>query len=124
MADSDYLVLSRGHWNADLAPRQIQEGIDAFYVWFDRMHAEGWMRPGSRLRPDTALVTHTGLCTDGPFSESKEIVGGFWFVRAASLQHAANLLQGSPTLALGLHYEVRPLDPLRADAGRTTCESI
>lgn len=118
-----YLVLSRGRWNSDLSPQQIQQGIDAFYVWFDQMHAQGRMQAGSRLQPDGITVTAGGLVTDGPYSESKEIVGGYWHVRAGSLQEAAQLLAASPVLPLGLQYEVRPLEEQRCDAFRRTTET-
>ena len=31
----DYLVLSRGQWDADKSNEEIQGAIDAFYVWYE-----------------------------------------------------------------------------------------
>ena len=43
-ASFEYLVISRGQWDADKSPEQIQAAIDAFYVWLDRLAAEGKAR--------------------------------------------------------------------------------
>ena len=34
---SEYLVISRGHWDEDASQEEIQRAIDAFYVWHDRL---------------------------------------------------------------------------------------
>lgn len=118
----EYLVLSRGQWDRDATPEQVQAAIDAFYPWLDAHIAAGRMRTGSRLRPQGARVTRKAVSLDGPFGETKELIGGYWFVRAATLQAAAELLADSPTVALGLAYEVRPLDAAPATAGMDATE--
>lgn len=112
---SEYLVLSRGQWDEDLSPDQIQSAIDDFYDWHGRLVDEGKARTGSRLQREAKRVSRHAV-VDGPFSESKEIIGGYWHVFAASLDEAAALMSRSPTLACGLEFEIRPLDPERADA--------
>lgn len=126
MADqlNDYLVLSRGQWDADASPEAIQAGIDTFYDWLDAHIAAGNMRTGSRLRLDGATVTRKGVAMDGPFGETKELIGGYWLVHAPTLEAAAQLLADSPTVALGLFYEVRPLDPDRATAAMRATETL
>jgi hypothetical protein len=118
----EYLVLSRGRWDADKSPAQIQQAIDDFYVWIERHVADGRMKHGSRLAPGTRLVTRTGVI-DGPFTEAKEIVGGYWFIVADSLDEAARLAAGNPCLGYGLSLEIRQLDPELASAYNRTCES-
>ncbi|HEY8900466.1 MAG TPA: YciI family protein [Chthoniobacterales bacterium] len=113
---SEFLVISRGQWDADAAPADIQIAIDQFYEWLERLVAEGRMRPGQRLKPETRLVTRTGVLTDGPFIETKEVIGGFWFIQATSLEEAADLAAQNPCLNYGLSYEIRPIEPERADA--------
>ena len=112
---TDYLVLSRGHWDADLSPEQIQTAIDAFYLWRDRLVAEGRMKPGQRLAREARIVTKHGT-TDGPFAETKEVIGGYWSIVAGSLDEAAEIAAQNPCLACGLVCEVRPIDPARASA--------
>ena len=47
------------------------------------------------------------LVTDGPFAESKEIIGGFFIIKAASIEEAAEIAKGSPDLPLDGAVEVR-----------------
>lgn len=112
----DFLVLSRGQWRRDASADEIQSAIDAFYVWIEDHIAAGRMKTGERLARAGATVSAKGVTLDGPFGETKELVGGYWFAVAPSLEDAAALLATSPTLACGLFFEVRPLELERASA--------
>ena len=61
--------------------------------------------------------------TDGPFTEAKEVIGGYWFIVAGSLEEAAKIAAGNPCLSCGLFYEIRPIDPERASALTVTTET-
>jgi len=119
---NEYLVLSHGQWDRAATPEQIQQAIELFYAWHDRLVGEGRMRPGQRLVPQGRMVGK-GRVVDGPFSESKEWIGGYWFILAASLDEAAAIAAGNPCLALGLRTEIRPIEAMRASAYATTCET-
>jgi hypothetical protein len=118
----DYLLLSRGQWDSAKSPEQIQAAIDAFYVWYEQMLAQGKFKPGQRLATPARLVTRSGI-TDGPFTEAKEVIGGYWFIVAGSLDEAARIAAGNPCLACGLSYEIRPIEPERASAWRMSNET-
>lgn len=121
-ATSEYLVLSRGQWDASLPPDQIQGAIDRFYDWIGGHIEAGTMRPGERLATPGVTVFR-GKVTDGPFGEAKEVIGGYWFIRAASLEEAARLAGENPCLQCGLFYELRPLELVRASAYETSNET-
>ena len=110
----EYLVLSRGQWNETASKEEVQAAIDAFYTWYERCLAAGLMKPGHRLARERKLVSKD-VVTDGPFAEAKELVGGYWFIIARSLEEAVAIAAQSPTLAYGLTIEVRPLDLDRAN---------
>ena len=110
-AVQDFLVLSRGQWDESASPAEVQQAIDGFYAWHGEHMAAGRMRDGSRLGLGGRVVRRGGRSTDGPYAEAKEVIGGYWFVRAASLDEAAAILAGNPCLAYGLSCEIRPLDP-------------
>ena len=120
----DYLVISRGQWDAEASPETVQKAIDDFYGWLDGHIAAGTMHGGSRLKAEGATVSRKTVVTDGPFGETKELIGGYWFVVAPSLEKAARLLADSPTVRLGLFYEVRPLDPEPATATTIATENL
>jgi hypothetical protein len=96
--------------------------IDRFYAWHERLVGEGKVRPGRRLATGTRFVTRTEII-DGPFAEAKEVIGGYWFVVAGSLQEAAAIAAESPCLACGLSYEIRPFESDRASAYRESNET-
>ena len=121
-----YLVLSRGQWDASASKADVDAAITAFYAWDEQHLAAGTMRPGRRLAAEGRRVSRDGITdgiTDGPFAEAKEIVGGWWFVVAASLDEAAAISAHNPCAAYGLSYEVRPLEYERASAHAQTNET-
>mgnify|MGYP003576262891 CR=1 FL=1 len=118
----EYLLLSRGQWDESRSPQEIQAAIDAFYAWHEQLVSEGRFKPGQRLATDAVLVTRNGI-TDGPFTEAKEVIGGYWFVQAASLEEAARIAADNPCLSCGLSYEIRPIEKERASAYRRSNET-
>jgi hypothetical protein len=118
----EYLVISRGRWDPALSPEQIQKAIDKFYAWHDRLVGEGKMKPGQRLARRGKLVSR-GRVIDGPFTEAKEVIGGYWFILAGSLEEAAQIAGENPCLACGLSNEVRPIERERASAFVVTSET-
>jgi hypothetical protein len=109
----EYLVISRGQWDVDASPQDVQRAIDDFYAWLERNVDLKKMRTGSRLKPEGKLVSRASVI-DGPFAETKELIGGFWFILARSLDEAAQLAAKNPCMAYGLSYEIRPLEPQKA----------
>jgi hypothetical protein len=121
---SEYLVISRGQWDANAPKEEIQTAIDDFYVWLDRMVQAGKMRPGQRLADRGKIVARNNVITDGPFGETKEVIGGYWFILASSLEEAAEIAQGNPCMRHGLFYEIRPLETVKASAFAESNENL
>ncbi|HEY1170318.1 MAG TPA: YciI family protein [Verrucomicrobiae bacterium] len=114
---TEYLVISRGQWDKNLPPERIQTAIDDFYVWITKMIEDGKMKSGTRLANTGKTVSTKGI-TDGPYGETKEIIGGYWFIVANSLDEASQLASQNPCMQCGLFYEIRPLEYERASAYR------
>jgi len=69
---------------------------------------------GARLQPaETAtsvrVVGGRTLVTDGPFADTKEVLGGFCLVEAANLDEALAVAARIPAARLGGVIEVRPV---------------
>ena len=122
MPMNEYLLISRGQWDEGADKDAVQDTIDRFYAWYEEGLAQGRLKPGSRLANRGKLVSRTAV-TDGPFSESKELIGGYWFVLADTLEEAAAIAAENPCLAFGLTLEVRALDPARSSAAMVTNET-
>jgi hypothetical protein len=52
------------------------------------------------------------VITDGPYTESKEIVGGFWLIEAASYDEVLGMMKDHPGLEGPGALEVRQIDEL------------
>lgn len=122
-SNSDYLLLSRGQWDKGASKADIEAAIAKFYDWYSRNLEMGRFKPGSRLSTEAAWVSKSGITTDGPFGEAKEVIGGYWLIVARSLQEAAELAAQNPCVQHGLHFEIRPLEAERASAFKQTNET-
>jgi hypothetical protein len=119
---SDYLVLSCGQWDEDASQAEIQGAIDSFYTWYEQLVAQGTIKRGQRLARERKTVSRLGV-VDGPFAETKEMIGGYWIIVAASLQQAAEIASRNPCMAFGRSYEIGPIEPARASAYQPACET-
>ena len=66
---------------------------------------------GAHLQPlETATTVRAGnLITDGPFADTKEVLGGYFVFDASNLDEALEVAQRVPAVRLGGAVEVRPL---------------
>lgn len=93
------------------SPDEMQKTIDRFNAWNADLRAKGAMVGAARLSTDggkTMRGGNTGTPSiDGPFSEAKEAIGGYYLVRAADEDAALTLADGCPILSYGGSVEVR-----------------
>ncbi len=69
---------------------------------------------GEQLQPETAATTvrvdgGQTLTTDGPFADTKEVLGGFYLLEAADLDAALAVAARIPAARMGGAVEVRPI---------------
>lgn len=121
-ARHEYLALSRGQWDKDAAKADIESAIGKFYEWYERNVNTGEFKPGSRLTTEIAMVSKSGIATDGPFGEAKEVIGGYWIIMARNLREAAQIAAQNPCVKLGIRFEIRPLEAERASFDNTRNE--
>jgi hypothetical protein len=109
---SDYLLLFRGtNWDKDLSPEQLQKVVSDWAAWFERLTQEGKCKGGHPLQNDGKTVSGKKGRTvaDGPFAESKEAVGGYFYLTVADEDEAVRIAQQCPGLEYGAVVEVRPV---------------
>ena len=87
-----------------------------YLAWMERIRADGRFRAGHKLTEDAGRIVRAaagGLATtDGPFAESKEIVGGFYLISARDYPDACRVASDSPHLKYGYRIEVRQVEEL------------
>ncbi len=109
---SEYLLLFKGtDWKGQMSPQELQEVMGQWMAWFERWTEKGIVTGGQPLRNEGRIVSGTknGAISDGPFTESKEAIGGYFMVKVATLEEAVEVARECPTLKYGLTVEVRPL---------------
>jgi hypothetical protein len=95
---------------ATMTPDDMQQTLKKWQAWIAEGLQKGWMLDaGDGLIPDGRVVNAKKVVTDGPFVESKDVVGGFSIVQAESIDAAAELAKGCPVFLRGGSVEVRPL---------------
>lgn len=96
-----------------LAPEEMQARIAEYTAWSQRLVAAGKFQGGQKLADDGGRnITANGetlSVTDGPYSETKEVIGGYFMVEAAGYDEAVALCEGSPHLKYGGRIEVRQI---------------
>jgi hypothetical protein len=108
----DYLLLFRGtEWDKDISPELRQKVVTDWYAWFERLKQEGKCAGGHPLRDEGKIVSGKKGRTvaDGPFAESKEAVGGYFYLQVADEAEAIAIARQCPGLEYGCVVEVRPV---------------
>src|SRR4051812_41651660 len=114
VATSPYLLLFRNggpEAHAHLTPDERDALTRQWNGWFDRLSKQGVVEQGKPLGLGGRVVSEPqgARVTDGPYAEAKEVVAGYFMIKAASLDEATEIAKGCPGLAIGLTVEVRPV---------------
>jgi hypothetical protein len=105
------LIYTSNDNNWDALSEDEQKGIyGEYYAISESPGVSG----GEQLGPaDTATTVRvqngSTLTTDGPFAETKEVLGGFYLFEADDLDAAIELAARVPAARMGGSVEVRPL---------------
>ena len=105
-----FMFLHRGGCEdaPEKSPEQMQQAMQAWGEWMEGGMKAGWLLdPGDGLKPDGKVLHPDRTVTDGPFAESKELVGGYCMVQAEDLTAAVELAKAMP--GSGGLIEVREL---------------
>ena len=108
----DYMLLFRGtNWDKGLSPEQIQKVVADWYAWFDGLIKDGRAIGGHPLQNEGKIVSgkQGRTVADGPFAESKEAIGGYFYLQVANEAEAIAIAQMCPGLEYGSVVEVRPV---------------
>ena len=100
--------------DAAVPPERMEEDYTRIYRWFEE-NANSIDDAGAQLHPvETATTVRYGengtVVADGPFSEAREVIGGFSVIDVPDLDAAIELVKTWPSLQLpGSAVEIRPM---------------
>ena len=103
----------------DMPVEEWQQSFADVGVLNDKMMEAGAFVFAGGLLPQSATVVRKSgddfLITDGPYTETKEHLGGFWIINAADLDEALEWARQA-TVACRVPVEVTPFDERDMDA--------
>jgi hypothetical protein len=92
----------------DFSPELAEQQMGKWFAWVDKLQKEDLYVEG---RPLVTAAKRVGgkdrLVSDGPFVETKELVGGYFIVKARNWDHAVELTADYPDYEYGGYVEVR-----------------
>jgi hypothetical protein len=95
-----------GKWSA-LSPEEMQKAIEKYGAW----RTKPYTLDAQRLAEDVGKVVRANggkaRATDGPYSETKEVLGGYYTIEAANYDEAVKLALEHPHVEYGGTVEVR-----------------
>ena len=104
-----------------LSVDEIQRALREYAAWRASLQAEERLLGANKLTEDggRVLTLRDGQVrvNDGPYAEVKEVVGGYFLVRAASYDEAVEIARDCPHLKYGGRIEVRQVDDHAKTAG-------
>jgi hypothetical protein len=96
-----------------VSPEEIQTIIEKFTAWKARIRADGVLLNSDKLQDGTGRVLRQAegkvVVTDGPYTESKEVIGGVFLIQARDYEHAVEIASGCPQLECGA-VEIREVE--------------
>jgi len=107
---SEFVYLYRGGERSN-SPQQAEQVMQKWVAWMNELGEKGHLKDRGQPLELTGKVVRgkQGVITDGPYAESKDIVGGYTLVAAKDLAQAAELSKGCPIFESGGIVEVRPV---------------
>jgi len=97
---------------AELTDEQRQAWYAEIMSWYEKHGSSGTVADmGHQLQgPDTARTVRSSGVTDGPFIESKEVLGGYSVLETATYDEAVQVAKSWPGVDRGLiTIELRPV---------------
>ena len=106
------MLLFRGpHWDKGLSTDELQQSMDEMMAWFEGLNQSGKVKASQPLSAQGRTISGTNgrFVLDGPFTETKEAVGGYLLLQADSFDKAVEIARANPALRYGISVEVRPI---------------
>jgi len=95
------------------SPEELQAITKKWMDWIGGIAAQNKLADrGNRLTSEGRVVRPGNVVTDGPYTEIKELIGGYSAVKAESFDEAVEMAKGCPIYTFGGNVEVREINPM------------
>jgi len=108
MKDFMMVFLGESYESAGLSPEQIQQQMGKWFAWSEKMEKSGREPRGHALLPTGKSISGADrIVTDGPLLEGKEMIGGYYVIKAKDYDDALEVAKDYPEFDLGGSLEIR-----------------
>jgi hypothetical protein len=110
----EFMLLIRNEEDhmATFSPEQHQEFLKKCMVYIENLKKEGKLIGAQPLVRQGKMISGSkGAWKDGPFNETKEVIVGYYHIRAKDIDEAIAIAKGNPEFEYGTtaRIEVRPI---------------
>lgn len=102
-----FMLIFQGGIKQDASPAALQTNMAKWMAWVEQLNKDGKYVAGEPLLPGGKLVRSKTSITDGPYTEGKELVGGYFIINANDMQEAADIAKSYPDFEYDGTVQVR-----------------
>ena len=107
-----YMLLLKGGKFDNYSPEEMQKIIERYIGWSMQLREQGAHLGGEELKPvGRVLRKEKKRVLDGPFTETKESVGGYYLIEARDVTQALEIARECPHLDYEGEIELREINP-------------
>lgn len=110
MKDFVMLFIGSDYQELGLSLEEVQSRMGKWMAWGEKMGKAGVDPRGNALKPEAKTVSGPDrVVSDGPFAEVKDLIGGYWVVKANNFEEVVEIAQDYPDYDLGGTVEIREI---------------
>ena len=103
-----FMLIFHGGMSPDVSPEIMQSQMGKWMAWVEKLNKNGQYVSGEPLLPGGKLIKGKNKsATDGPYTEGKEVVGGYFVVNAENYDDAVKICEDYPDFDFGGSVQVR-----------------
>jgi hypothetical protein len=105
-----FMLIFHGGSGPDTFPsaEAMQSHMGKWFAWVEKLKKSGQYVSGEPLLPGGKLVTGPNSVTDGPYTEGKEVVGGYFVIKAKDFDEAVAITKKDfPDFSFGGTIQIR-----------------
>jgi len=91
-----FMLIFQGGIKQDSSPEELQSNMGQWMAWIEKLNKDDRYVGGEALLPGGKLITGKNAVTDGPYTEGKELVGGYFIINAKDYNEAVEIAKDYP----------------------------
>jgi hypothetical protein len=107
-----FLLLLKGGDFSGYSPEEHQKILQDYMGWSQKLRTQDKYKGGEELKGNgRVLAAKDGRIVDGPFTETKEVIGGYFLIEEPNLEAATATAKDCPHLKYKGSIELREVNP-------------